>query len=314
MGHSDNITYRVEVPDGALYLLRLHQPSLNIWKGVRQLPEFIASELAWLEALAEGGFPVQHPMRTHAGDLVASLQPEGAPLPESGPLPATLLTWQAGRHFTAQAPDAEAQIEQFGGLVGRLHDFSSGWSPPAGFARPSYDEDHFRRIFARLLRGVDLEVFSQENYWTLRAACREILRQISLLPAQPETWGMIHADLHVGNFLVCYEPQCHEPRIIPIDFSFCGFGHYLYDLSVVLAGGLSAALRPAFLRGYRAVRPLPDEAMRIMDAYALAGKLSYFAYQIDNPSERAWLMRRIPEVVQKDCARFLSAVASAPAP
>lgn len=297
----------MEEQDGALYLLRLHQPSLQIWNGVRQLPEFIASELTWLEALADGGFPVQHPIRTRAGDLVARLQPEGATLP------ATLLTWMEGRHFSAQAPDAAAEIEQFGVLVGQLHDFSSHWLPPAGFARPSYDEDHFRRIFARLLRGVDLGIFSQEDYWTLRAACREIYRQISLLPVQPETWGVVHADLHVGNFLVQTERECQETRIIPIDFSFCGFGHYLFDLSVLLAGGLSAALRPAFLRGYRAVRPLLDDELRAVEAYALAGKLSYFAYQIDNPAERAWLQRRIPEVAQHDCARFLSDNLTAPA-
>jgi Ser/Thr protein kinase RdoA (MazF antagonist) len=103
----------------------------------------------------------------------------------------------------------------------------------------------------------------------------------------------------MGNFLV------RDGQVIPIDFSFCGMGHYLFDLSVSLAGGLNAALRPVFLRGYRSVRALPAEALRPVDAYALAGRLSYYAYQIDNPAERTWLQRRIPEVAKTDCARFL---------
>ena len=62
--------------------------------------------------------------------------------------------------------------------------------------------------------------------------------EISQLPYDPDEWGMIHADLHVGNFLV------NDQEIIPIDFSFCGYGHYLYDLSVCLTGGLKPRSAP----------------------------------------------------------------------
>lgn len=300
LGHSDNMTFRVAGPDGALYLLRLHRPVLAYWAGIRQLPEVIASELAWLEALAaQGGFYVQQPVRTRDGDLVAVLG-----LPGEEPLPATLLTWLPGSHFSPGAPGANpdrtaALVERYGELVARLHAFSAGWNPPAGLIRPEYDYDHFNRIFSRLSRGVDLGIYSEEIYWMLRAACQLILNEISALPDDPEHWGMIHADLHVGNFLVEGE------RVFPIDFSFCGFGHYLFDLSVCLTGGLLAGLRPVFLRGYRSVRPLPESELRAVEAYALAGRLSYYAYQVDNPAERAWLQRRIPEVVQNECARFL---------
>jgi Ser/Thr protein kinase RdoA (MazF antagonist) len=297
LGHSDNITYRVEEPGGALYLLRLHRPSLNYWAGIRQLPEAITAELAWLEALAlEGRFAVQKPVHTRSGELVGSLGIEN-----EVSIPVTLLTWLDGKHFSAASPEAVTQIERFGALVARMHEFASHWAPPAGFFRPKYDLDHFRRVLARLLRGVDLGVFSEEIYWSLRAASQAILDEIGSLPDGPEHWGMIHADLHVGNFLVAEG----SGAIIPIDFSFCGPGHYLYDISVCLAGGLKASLVPAFLSGYRSVRPLPEEDFRAVEAYALTGRLSYYAYQIDNPTERAWLSRRLPEVVQNQVASFL---------
>lgn len=304
LGHSDNITFRVEETGGALYLLRLHRPSLDYWNGERQRPEYIASELTWLEALAEDGFLVQRPLRTRQGNLVTFPELDGA-----GRVPATLLTWLSGRHIRVAGADmaqsAAAEVECLGELVGRLHEFSAHWAPPPDFVRPHYDEDYFQRLFARLLHKVDPAVFSQEVFWTLQATCRKIIDDIHRLPVEPETWGMIHADLHLGNVLV--QDDAEQPRIAPIDFSFCGFGYYLFDLSVCLTGGLNPALRPAFLKGYRARRPLAENALALAEAFNLASRLSYFAYQIDNPAERAWLQRRLTDVVANDCARFLKA-------
>jgi Ser/Thr protein kinase RdoA (MazF antagonist) len=303
LGHSDNITFRVEEKEGAVYLLRLHRPVISYWAGERQSPELIASELTWLEALAEEcEFKLQRPVHTRSGDWVGAVEIDGSPTP------VTLLTWLAGEHFSPAAPAAARQVESFGALVARLHQFSASWVPPEGFSRPQYNEAHFQKLFARLLRGVDLGIFSEEVYWTLRATTQAILGEIQTLPDDPQNWGMIHADLHVGNFLVGAHAQdsTDEPEIIPIDFSFCGFGHYLFDLSVCLAGGLKADLRPAFLEGYRSVRELPESSLRAVDAYCLAGAMSYYAYQIGNPAERAWLQRRIPEIVKSTYTRFLA--------
>ncbi len=303
LGHSDNLTFRVEEGGDAVYLLRLHRPVVSYWEGMRQSAAAITSELAWLEALSQdGGFAVQHPIHTREGKLVASIQAD-----DGNTVPATLFTWLEGSHFSPGAPEALCQVEQFGALVARMHEFSVYWTPPDGFSRPIYGTEHFHRVFARLLHGADLGVFSEEVYRTLRVTGQMIETEIRALPASPEYWGMIHADLHMGNFLIGAEPlvEGESCPIIPIDFSFCGLGHYLFDLSVCLAGGLNAALRPVFLRGYRSVRHLPESDMRAVDAYALAGIISYFACQIDNPAERKWLQRRIPEVVQKDCLRFM---------
>ncbi len=294
LGHSDNLTFRVDEAGGTTYLLRLHDPVAQTYQGIRQAPDAIAGELAWLEALqAEGGFAVQRPVRTARGELIGSVE-----IDSGAAIPVTLLTWLDGVHFMPSDPDATILIERFGELVARLHDFSSRW-PLSPHTRPSYDIDHFRRIFARLLRGVDLDVFSEPVYRILRATTQAILAVIESLPVDPPHWGMIHADLHVGNFLV------RAGEIIPIDFSFCGYGHYLFDLSIPLAGGLNAGLRPPFLSGYRRLRLLPESSLRAVEAYALAGRVSYYAYQIDNPTEKAWLKTRIPRVAETICQRFI---------
>ena len=48
-------------------------------------------------------------------------------------------------------------------------------------------------------------------------------------------------------------------------------------------GGLNPDLRHVFLRGYRSLRSLPESSYRAVEAYALVGMVSYYAYQIDNP-------------------------------
>lgn len=294
LGHSDNLTFQVDQAGGPAYLLRLHDPVAQTYQGVRQLPDVIAGELAWLEALlAEGGFVVQRPVRTAGGELIGSVEVDSG-----ATVPVTLLTWLDGAHFTPSDPGATILIERFGELVARLHDFSSRWVPLL-YIRPSYNLDHFRRIFARLLHGVDLGIFPEPVYRILRAATQAILAEIESLPVDPLHWGLIHADLHVGNFLV------HDGEISPIDFSFCGYGHYLFDLSIPLVGGLNAALRPLFLSGYRRLRPLPESSLRAVEAYALAGRISYYAHQIDNPTEQAWLNTRIPRLAETICQRFI---------
>jgi Ser/Thr protein kinase RdoA (MazF antagonist) len=295
LGHSDNLTFRVESADGELYLLRLHYPVSLFYRGMRQLPAAISSELIWMEALyREGDVTVQQPVRSSDGEPLVQIVIE-----DGTSIPCTLLTWLEGAHFAPASPDAQELVEQLGVLVARMHNFSVGWVPPQGLMRPRYDGDHFRRIFARLLHGVDLDVFSEGVYWTLRSTVREIMDEISQLTFDSNEWGMIHADLHVGNFLV------NEKKIIPIDFSFCGYGHYLFDLSVCLTGGLKIDLRQSFLRGYRSLRTFPENSIRAVEAYALAGRVSYYAYLIDQPSERKWLQTHIPRLAENECSRFL---------
>lgn len=295
LGHSDNLTFRVEEPGGTTYLLRIHKPVMSFLNGLRQLPEAIAAELAWMEALAwEGGFTLQQPMHTITNERVGSVMMNGEPVP------CTLLTWLEGGHFSPSMPDAVDIVRQYGELVARMHEFSTQWSPPPGFLRPSYDEMHFRRVFGRFSRGVDHEVYSEVVYRKLHSIGQAILDEIERLPGDSQHWGVTHNDLHVGNFVV------NEGKVIPIDFSFCGFAHYLFDLSVCLAGGLKPDLRPVMLEGYRSIRPLPEENLRPLEAYALAGRMSYYAYQIDNPTERAWLRRRLPLFIENEGARFLA--------
>lgn len=293
LGHSDNLTFQVMDQQGACYLLRLHYPVNAFYKGKRQLPSAIVAELAWMEALyQEAGVPVQQPVHSAAGEALVLVDAG-----DGMSLPCTLLTWLEGEHFSPAAANARGQVERLGMLVARMHLFAMRWTPE--LARPRYNGDYFRRIFARLLHGVDLEIFSETVYWTLRSTVHKINTEIGQLSFDSDQWGMIHADLHVGNFLVNHE------EIIPIDFSFCGLGHYLFDLSVCLTGGLKTDLRQPFLDGYRRQRSLADDSFQVIEAFALAGRMRYYSYLVGQPGEHKWLQTHIPRLAENECSRFL---------
>jgi Ser/Thr protein kinase RdoA (MazF antagonist) len=70
----------------------------------------------------------------------------------------------------------------------------------------------------------------------------------------PDSFGLIHADLHQYNLLYAAN------TVRALDFDDCGFGPLLYDHAVVLYmvqdKANYPALRAALLAGYRQVRPL----------------------------------------------------------
>jgi Ser/Thr protein kinase RdoA (MazF antagonist) len=83
-------------------------------------------------------------------------------------------------------------------------------------------------------------------------------------------FGLIHGDLHFRSVLF--------DKGVPAvkDFDTCGFGYYLYDLSVPIWGFFGSedypALKEALLKGYRRVRPLSVEEERLLIPF-VAGRL-----------------------------------------
>jgi Ser/Thr protein kinase RdoA (MazF antagonist) len=94
----------------------------------------------------------------------------------------------------------------------------------------------------------------------VRAQFDEIARRMRTVMAdlgsKPDTFGLIHADLHLENALF------DRGAMRLIDFDDCGFGYWLYDIAVPLWEYRSrpdhALIRAALLDGYAEHRELPD--------------------------------------------------------
>lgn len=294
LGHHDTVAFRVSSEASAEeFILRLHRPATQSFLGMRQRPDVIASELLWLDALARGtSLTVQQPIRNGDGKLVTEIE-LGA-----DSLPCTLQRWVEGDSLLPDGIATAALAEELGAVVAQLHQHAAAWALPPEFVRPTYDLAYFLQRTEMLQSGVDYGVITPVDYAIMAETTDVILALLAATPRSTTMWGLIHADLHQGNYLV------HRGDVRPVDFSLCGFGYWLYDLGTALLG-LKHDLRDAFLRGYEQYRPSPREQMRLIDGFCVLSRLGAYVFMLSDPETHEWLKARLPRFAAHECRRFL---------
>jgi Ser/Thr protein kinase RdoA (MazF antagonist) len=252
-----NATFRVDGPAaGERYLLRLCMPG-------RYGEAALRSELHWLQSLRrETGLVVPEPVPARDGSLLPLVAAPGV-----AARPGALFRWIPGRPCEGSLTPELA--ERAGGLLGRLHRHAAEFRPPRGFDRPSWD---LPRLIGepqvlpggRLPAGADA-LLAPSDLVLLEQAAGAARAEIARLGQGPESWGLIHTDLEPDNLIL------DGGELRPIDFEHCGWGWYLYDVAASLLPMADQpgfpALRPAFLRGYAAVRPLPPRTGELLDLF-----------------------------------------------
>jgi Ser/Thr protein kinase RdoA (MazF antagonist) len=262
--YGENIIYRVDCPGGIpvgrvadcfvpnRYVLRILASSDA---------DMIASELTWLAALStEGGLPVPAPVPNTDGELVTKIKTEGIP---AGRM-VSLLHWLDGRRL--HAGFKSKHFMALGQAVARLHTFSAGWQPPAGFTRPHWDWDSqlggsmFRHPMADVVATIP-EKF-QQPFNTISSEAKDAMERLG---KGPDAYGLIHADLYPENILF------KDGRALPIDFEDCGYGYWMWDIAIALCEWAWVRewgqFRDAFQEGYASIRTLPDTQWSLLDLF-----------------------------------------------
>jgi Ser/Thr protein kinase RdoA (MazF antagonist) len=258
--HEHNTTFRVDT-DGATFVLRINRP------GVHDVST-VASEMAWLRALASGTqLGVPEPVSALDGAAVVPVLDDRAREQRT----AVLLRWQDGRFVDSGL--TPRHLRQVAVLQAGLQHHAASWDPPDAFVRPRVDTlttaakrrsiapgdttagtwpaaddaDEAVTIVGELLSRADAAIVSR--------ALDVVWATTTELAARPEASGLIHGDLHYENFLF------RDGAARAIDFDDCGWGFYLYDVAVTLweleERARYAQLCDAFLEEYERHRPLP---------------------------------------------------------
>ena len=247
--HLVNTTFRLDCDQGR-YLVRIHRAKTRT---------AVASELAWLAALAhETTVPVQIPQRSLDGEMIVVGQHVGL----LEPYPVTVLAWLDGE-ILPQDRRSPHHFYRLGQLVAKLHRHTQHWKPRFELDRPFYDSTSVvgtDSVFET--DGVKLSEEVQGNLKLLHERLQEVEQRLRI---NLERFGLIHSDLSFGNVL--FTPDA----VMPIDFDDCGFGYYLYDLAVILAGPWERLgfqqRRDALLQGYREICDLPDEHLSLIPTF-----------------------------------------------
>lgn len=280
-----NHIYRVESEDGAVFSLRVTAPEFKERR-------WMEDELAFLDfAAGIGTVTAPRPVRNRDGELITAI-----PAPEGERL-ACLFEWVEGepsyRHLSPEV------LRRCGRLTAHLHEIGRAFPFPDetnGF-RVGYRYD---QVLARSHREWIPEHRAEigpENEALLERAIDYAVAGMDRVGQTRQSYGVIHADLHFGNFLV------RDGQVSLIDFDQLGRGHYCYDIAFLLTELYDepeeqAERWRAFKQGYSEVTPLPFDDDDELDPFLVAVGLAFldWVYNAPNPQVRAEKMGYVPGV------------------
>jgi Ser/Thr protein kinase RdoA (MazF antagonist) len=262
VNHSENHTYRIDAAEGRL-CLRVHRPRY-------QSARSIESELDWLDALRrESGVRVPVPVAGKDGRLLQAL-PDGEDARH-----VVLFEFIDGREPVFDAHLVRT-FRKLGGQAARLHLHAVSWRQPTGFERQAWD--------AR-------QVLDPNGLWgdwrtapDITGGARKVLDRLDerlrcdleAYGTAPERFGLIHADMRLGNLLIDGED------LSIIDFDDCGHCWFAYDFAAAVSfyetDALVPQLRQAWLEGYLPLRSLSDQDIIAMDTMVLLRRMALLAW------------------------------------
>jgi Ser/Thr protein kinase RdoA (MazF antagonist) len=281
VGVSENHGYRIETDGGVRYFARAHV------FGERTFSRLDA-EFRLLDQVAPG-LPGRVPtgIRTCEGACAVEF------MHDRKPCFLLLFSWLPGTHKThaeLMPHDMTAMVD----TTARFHEISADID--GEYDRPVYDYEYYcgRRSF--YCRDDLFEHVSEadiEPFLALRESFREYTSQ-----ACASEWGIIHYDLHAGNFLFA------DGQANAIDFDECGYGYYLFDLGHMLFAlhdhERYGAFEVALIERYEAVsgRVLPIRTLRLFKGVQAVAIMHYFYRLFDRTEGRQNLFHCVPAVAR----------------
>jgi Ser/Thr protein kinase RdoA (MazF antagonist) len=263
INHSENQTFRIDTADSGSYALRVHRT------GYQSRPS-IESELAWLAALhRDTTLSIPEPVAGKDGALLQQFATS------RGERLAVMF-----RLLPGGEPSPDSNLGDLFGTLGQyaatMHNHAMHWQRPATFERQVWQASTI--LDANGLWG-DWRTAPGVN-----AANRQILdrldarlwQRLAEYGTAPDRFGLIHADMRLGNLLVDSE-QLHL-----IDFDDCGFCWFTYDFAAAISfhetNPAIPALKAAWLEGYQATRPLNEADIEAIDSMVMLRRMALLAW------------------------------------
>ena len=178
-------------------------------------------------------------------------------------------------YIEGEARSAEAvslpEMQQIGGFLGRLHQFAIT-KPDMPFNQLLTKLD-YEGLFGKngiYYPGDDaIQVFTDAQIMVLETVAEQVKSAMDELGTGESEFGLIHGDLLLKNILF------HEAEVHALDFEYCGWGYYLYDLTPILWQLKPQARYPeleqALWDGYTSIRPLSKRHRELLETF-IAGR------------------------------------------
>jgi Ser/Thr protein kinase RdoA (MazF antagonist) len=172
--------------------------------------EQIEAEMEWVNYLYEHGALVSKPYLSNEGGYVVSLKVE------DNFFYASLFEKAEGQKVDLHHEHFNHQLfEEWGRSTGELHRLTKSYQP-IGVKRPNWDEE---------------ELLYPEKYISLSEkevhhCAGHLVNELRNLPIQNDSFGLIHSDIHSGNFFI------HEGKIQIFDFDDAQYLWFVHDIAI----------------------------------------------------------------------------------
>lgn len=206
LGSFESIVYEFE-KDGTSYILKLTHD-------VHRSKNQILGELDWTNYLGENGVRVPRSFPSVENNLVESFPINGSEfffyVQEKAP----------GNHITEKDWNSDLFVK-WGRLIGRMNFLTKSYVPSSpDIVRPGWYDDSF---FNWEQSQPDIESKSG-----ILDMYRKYIRVYKSLSTDPDSYGLIHSDLHQWNFYI------HDGDLIAFDFDDSRYDWFAHDIAIPL--------------------------------------------------------------------------------
>jgi Ser/Thr protein kinase RdoA (MazF antagonist) len=230
------------------------QFALKIYMNNWRSREAITAELAAIRHAHARGVGVALPVARRDDGFITNVRaPEGQ-------RSAVLFVWANGRPPKYSNSN---HAYYFGQLLAKLHLAMEDFQCYTG--RPHMDLDYmFRDPVSRIAARLgDLPEIARRFDRLANRIDEQLQREAVTIP----DWGFCHGDVHIHN------ARIDGSRLVLFDFDMFGQGWRISDLATyrwqARRSGAEATAWPAFLEGYREIRPTIEESLRFTQLFML---------------------------------------------
>lgn len=214
ISYSTNAVFRVRSAS-RFYVLRLHAPGAVA-------EEHLRSELWWLRAIRRRtSLLAPLPLRTNEGSLFAVVSLAGL-----APIYCVLFEHLPGRGRSAADLTAN-DLGALGSFLARLHT-EAQIKPGAAFTRHRLDHAGVCGVESAYYVAGAENLLPANQRAILQAVSERIAKAMAKLDETDAGFGLIHGDLLAKNILF------DGASAAALDFEFCAWGYFLYDLAPIL--------------------------------------------------------------------------------
>jgi len=207
LGDFENYVYEGQI-DGVSYILRLTHSS-------HRSTNMVLGELEWINYLAENGVSVAKALHSASGRLAEEIHVD------EDYFVASLFQKAKGRLLDRKNPAEPTPevITEWGRTIGKMHRTTKHFEPSEPrFKRPHWFEDDLM-CFEKHLPKEDKHIVNI-GY--------SLLEYAKNLPRSQDSYGLIHTDVHSGNFFV------DDGKITVFDFDDSSYQWFASDIAIAL--------------------------------------------------------------------------------